>query len=88
MDTLVQLVGGYRERDKLIRLCQYVARFLAGTGQTSMGARFNTIAQEFGKCRTVLRLFDDIPMLAYTLHYGLGKKVSIKYVPKFEVNQS
>ncbi|XP_060566289.1 peroxisomal membrane protein 11C-like [Ruditapes philippinarum] len=76
MDTLVQLVGGYRERDKLIRLCQYVARFLAGTGQTNMGARLGIIAQEFGKCRTVLRLFDDIPMLAYTLHYGLGKKES------------
>jgi peroxin-11C len=88
MDSLVQLVGGYRERDKLIRLCQYVVRFLAGTGQTNMGARLSTIAQEFGKCRTVLRLFDDIPMLAYTLHYGLGKKVSMQYVPKFEVNHS
>lgn len=77
MDKLVQLVGGYRERDKLIRLCQYIARFLAGSGQTRMGVRLGTIAQEFGKCRTVLRLFDDIPMLAYTLRYGLGKKVSI-----------
>lgn len=74
MDLLVQVVGRYRERDKIIRLLQYVARFLAGSAATRMGKRLQIIATEFSKCRTVLRLFDDLPMLAYTLHYGLGRK--------------
>ncbi|KAL4219376.1 Peroxisomal biogenesis factor 11 gamma [Mactra antiquata] len=74
MDKLIQLIGGYRERDKFIRLCQYILKFVAGTGQTKLGAALGKIADELSNCRAVLRLFDDVPMLAYTLRYGLGKK--------------
>ena len=76
MERLVGVVGGYRERDKFIRLCSYTARFLAGSGQTKWGIRLTTIATELSACRTVLRLFDDVPMLAHTLRYGSGSKVS------------
>jgi len=76
MELAVKLVGDYSSRDKSIRLCSYILKVLAGAGNTKFGARIAKIASEISACRTVLRLFDDIPMLAYTLSYGLGKTVS------------
>ena len=85
MERLVGVVGGYRERDKFIRLCSYTARFLAGSGQTKWGIRLTTIATELSACRTVLRLFDDVPMLAHTLRYGSGSKVSKQHAVMYQV---
>ena len=73
--NILQIIGGYRERDKLIRLCQYVAKWLAGSGNSPWSKKLLTIAGELGACRVVLRLFDDLPMLSYTYDYGWGKKV-------------
>ena len=75
MEFAVRIVGSYRERDKLIRLLQYICRFLSGAAQTNSGKKLALIASELGSCRTVLRLFDDIPMLSHTLRYGFGSKV-------------
>ncbi|WAR10204.1 PX11C-like protein [Mya arenaria] len=75
MDTAVRLVGSYTSRDKFIRLCQYILKFLAGQQKTNAGIRLGVISSELGACRTVLRLFDDVPMFAYSLSYGLGRKV-------------
>lgn len=72
--NILQIIGGYRERDKLIRLCQYVAKWLAGSGNSPWSKKLLTIAGELGACRVVLRLFDDLPMLSYTYDYGWGKK--------------
>ncbi|XP_076977595.1 peroxisomal membrane protein 11C isoform X2 [Tamandua tetradactyla] len=36
--------------------------------------RLLALATELSRCRTVLRLFDDLAMLAYTKQYGLGAK--------------
>ncbi|XP_052813709.1 peroxisomal membrane protein 11C-like [Mya arenaria] len=74
MDTAVRLVGSYTSRDKFIRLCQYILKFLAGQQKTNAGIRLGVISSELGACRTVLRLFDDVPMFAYSLSYGLGRK--------------
>ena len=75
---VLRIIGGYRERDKMIRLCQYLSKWIAGSGNTVWSQKLMTIAAELGACRVVLRLFDDIPMLAYTYDYGWGKKVYSK----------
>lgn len=36
--------------------------------------------------RAVLRLLDDLPMLQYTIEYGLGKHVSIYIGMKLQLN--
>ena len=75
MQSALQIIGGYRERDKLIRLCQYLAKLVGGSGNSPLARKLLTIAGELGACRVVLRLFDDLPMLSFTYDYGWGKKV-------------
>lgn len=35
-----------------------------------------TFSSKMSGTRAALRLFDDLPMLKYTLEYGFGKEVS------------
>lgn len=77
MTEVLQIIGGYRERDKLIRLCQYLAKWIGGSGNTPLSRKLLTIAAELSACRIVLRLFDDLPMLVYTYDYGWGKTVGL-----------
>nr|XP_014430847.1 peroxisomal membrane protein 11C [Pelodiscus sinensis] len=39
-----------------------------------MGRRLLAVSTQLSHCRTVLRLFDDLAMLAYSCQYGLGAK--------------
>ena len=79
MRELVRVLETYRGRDKVMRLISYVCTLLGGSIQHT---RFVQVAQKFfrvsdalSECRVVLRLFDDLAMLSYTLSYGLGKQV-------------
>ncbi|XP_029469980.1 peroxisomal membrane protein 11C isoform X2 [Rhinatrema bivittatum] len=56
--------------------CQLVGGILVEkTGDKhESGKRFLAVASQLSHCRTVLRLFDDLSMFAYSTHYGLGKK--------------
>ncbi|KAK3595431.1 hypothetical protein CHS0354_003426 [Potamilus streckersoni] len=74
MEQVVNVLSTHRGRDKFIRLTSYVSTFLAGQGKTAAGQRLLAVAKEMSGCRVVLRLFDDLPMLAYSLGYGMGAK--------------
>lgn len=41
-----------------------------------LAKRLATFSSKISGARATLRLIDDIPMLQYTLEYGLGKKVN------------
>lgn len=41
-----------------------------------MGTRLLTLSSQLSRCRTVLRLFDDVAMFIYTKQYGLGAEVT------------
>lgn len=78
---LVRVLESYRGRDKIMRLISYVCTLLGGSIQHT---RFIRLAQKLFRvgdalsdCRVVLRLFDDLAMLCYTLNYGLGKQVFV-----------
>jgi Peroxisomal biogenesis factor 11 (PEX11) len=43
-----------------------------------LAGKFAIFSTKMSQTRATLRLFDDLPMLAYTLEYGMGKKVMIK----------
>nr|CAB3264784.1 peroxisomal membrane protein 11C [Phallusia mammillata] len=72
----VKLLEGYRGRDKIIRTASYVACLAGGLTESNqaLSTKFLTITAELNACRMILRLFDDMSMLAYTLSYGWGKK--------------
>ncbi|MGH0168743.1 UNVERIFIED_CONTAM: hypothetical protein FKN15_055237 [Acipenser sinensis] len=55
-----QLAGGV--------LCQKVS------GRSELGKSLLVFSAQLSQCRTVLRLFDDLSMYAYSRDYGLGAK--------------
>ncbi|XP_028259856.1 peroxisomal membrane protein 11C [Parambassis ranga] len=81
VEALVKLLESYRGRDKVIRTMCYGSQLVGGV--LSRRAGTDVSSQQLGKslllfsaqlshCRTVLRLFDDLSMLAYSCSYGLG----------------
>ena len=66
----------YSTRDKTLRLLGYGSLLLSSSPLLSANQRqgLRIISAKFSETRTVLRLMDDIPMLRYTLQYGLGSK--------------
>ena len=45
---------------------------------SDLGNRLLLFSAQLSHCRTVLRLFDDLSMLAYSRSYGLGPEVSFR----------
>ncbi|XP_041791103.1 peroxisomal membrane protein 11C [Chelmon rostratus] len=81
VESLVRLLESYRGRDKVIRTVCYGSQLVGGV--LSRKAETDVSSQRLGKslllfsaqlshCRTVLRLFDDLSMLAYSHSYGTG----------------
>ncbi|XP_041646725.1 peroxisomal membrane protein 11C [Cheilinus undulatus] len=81
VEALVRVLETYRGRDKVIRTLCYGSQLVGGA--LSRKAETEVTSQQLGKslllfsaqlshCRTVLRLFDDLSMLAYSHGYGLG----------------
>ncbi|KAL6108149.1 pex11g [Pungitius sinensis] len=81
VETLVQLLESYRGRDKVIRAACYGSQLVGGllsrksetdVPSRRLGKRLLLFSAQLSHCRTVLRLFDDLSMLAYSHSYGLG----------------
>ncbi|CAK8696055.1 peroxisomal membrane protein 11C-like [Clavelina lepadiformis] len=74
---VVTFLESYRGRDKIMRTASFAA--CLGSGLTSnsnkeLSDKLLKVMGELSACRTILRLFDDLSMLAVTLGYGTGKK--------------
>ncbi|XP_065278049.1 peroxisomal membrane protein 11C isoform X2 [Emys orbicularis] len=80
LSSLVSVLESYRGRDRVIRTlcygCQLAGGVLARKSPTEseMGRKLLAVSAQLSHCRTVLRLFDDLAMLAYSRQYGLGAK--------------
>ncbi|XP_073682134.1 peroxisomal membrane protein 11C [Garra rufa] len=77
VESFINMLESYRGRDKVIRtLCygsQLVGGVLAGKScQSSLGKSLLLFSAQLSHCRTTLRLFDDLSMLAYSSSYGFG----------------
>ncbi|XP_074524545.1 peroxisomal membrane protein 11C [Halichoeres trimaculatus] len=83
LEALVKVLETYRGRDKIIRTMCYGSQLVGGA--LSLKAETDVSSQRLGKslllfsaqlshCRTVLRLFDDLSMLAYSHSYGFGDR--------------
>ncbi|XP_047231421.1 peroxisomal membrane protein 11C [Girardinichthys multiradiatus] len=81
VESLVRVLESYRGRDKIIRTVCYGSQLVGGA--LTQKAEADASSQRLGKslllfsaqlshCRTVLRLFDDLSMLAYSHSYGFG----------------
>lgn len=78
LESLVDLLESYRGRDKVIRTVCYGSQLVGGVlsqktqGSARLGRSLLLFSAQLSQCRTVLRLFDDLSMLAYSQSYGLG----------------
>ncbi|CAI5799215.1 membrane 11C isoform X2 [Podarcis lilfordi] len=81
LGALVALLETHRGRDRAVRTlgygCQLAGGALAARShptESPLGQSLLAISAQLSHCRTVLRLFDDLSMLAYSCQYGLGPK--------------
>ncbi|CAN9500933.1 unnamed protein product [Ophioblennius macclurei] len=85
LESLVRLLESYRGRDKVIRTLCYGSQLVGGSLSRRAELNGSSSSQQLGKslllfsaqlshCRTVLRLFDDLSMLAYSHSYGFGSE--------------
>ncbi|KAM6219648.1 peroxisomal membrane protein 11C [Rhynchocyon petersi] len=78
LSGLASALESYRGRDRLIRTLGYSCQLVGGIlveqcpARVDVGMRLLAISTQLSHCRTVLRLFDDLAMFAYTKQYGLG----------------
>ncbi|KAM9244203.1 peroxisomal membrane protein 11C isoform 2-T2 [Dugong dugon] len=78
LSGLASALESYRGRDRLIRTLGYCCQLVGGVlveqcpAKSDMGTRLLALSAQLSRCRTVLRLFDDLAMFAYTKQYGLG----------------
>ncbi|XP_007951860.1 peroxisomal membrane protein 11C [Orycteropus afer afer] len=78
LSCLASALESYRGRDRLIRTLGYCCQLVGGIlveqcpAQSDVGMRLLALSTQLSHCRTVLRLFDDLAMFAYTKQYGLG----------------
>ncbi|XP_061457344.1 peroxisomal membrane protein 11C isoform X2 [Rhineura floridana] len=79
LSGLVSGLETYRGRDLVVRTlcygCQLAGGALAARShptESSLGRSLLAVSAQLSHCRTVLRLFDDLSMLAYSHQYGLG----------------
>ncbi|XP_018523015.1 LOW QUALITY PROTEIN: peroxisomal membrane protein 11C [Lates calcarifer] len=81
VESLVQLLESYRGRDKIIRTICFGSQLVGGVlsrkaeadaSSNQLGKSLLLFSAQLSQCRTVLRLFDDLSMLAYSHSYGFG----------------
>ncbi|XP_034035955.1 peroxisomal membrane protein 11C [Thalassophryne amazonica] len=80
VDSVVSVLESYRGRDKVIRTLCYGSQLVGGIlsqkpeeeESSQFGRSLLLFSGQLSHCRTVLRLFDDLSMLAYSFSYGLG----------------
>uniref|UniRef100_A0A1B6MGK4 Peroxisomal membrane protein 11C n=1 Tax=Graphocephala atropunctata TaxID=36148 RepID=A0A1B6MGK4_9HEMI len=77
LKTLSIMLESHNDRDKVLRLLCYTFKLIGGI---TKDGKYSKLSDELSECRTTLRLLDDIPMLIYSLSYGLGKKEPDTYM--------
>ncbi|KAK7084831.1 Peroxisomal biogenesis factor 11 gamma [Halocaridina rubra] len=74
LQDIVSVLETYRGREKTMRTIQYGLLFATPLASRNVKAAFEVISSQLGLSRVVLRLFDDLPMLQFSLSCGIGKK--------------
>lgn len=64
------LLQTYSGRDKIVRTAGYTAMLLSAAVKGKTGQKLTIFARQLSSARTILRLFDDIPMWRITRNWG------------------
>ncbi|XP_037799073.1 peroxisomal membrane protein 11C-like isoform X1 [Penaeus monodon] len=74
LQSFVKVLESYRGREKTMRTLQYGLLLISPLASERVGESFKILSSQLGMTRVVLRLFDDLPMLQYSLSTGTGHK--------------
>ncbi|GFW57870.1 peroxisomal membrane protein 11C [Trichonephila clavipes] len=74
INSIIELLNSHRGRDSIIRTASYLSLYLSSYARGNTSRKLKTISEELSYCRLIMRLFDDFPMLHFTLNYGLGSQ--------------
>ena len=78
LSAVSSFLENHYSRDKVFRTAQFSALLLSGLSQQRLpvlSEKLVRIYQQFSHVRLVLRLADDLPMLAYTLKSAFARDV-------------
>ncbi|XP_069949547.1 peroxisomal membrane protein 11C-like isoform X3 [Cherax quadricarinatus] len=67
LEDIVSVLETYRGREKTMRTLQYGLLFVTPLAKQNVRVALETISSQIGTARLILRLFDDLPMLQYSL---------------------
>lgn len=67
LQDIVSVLETYRGREKSMRTLQYGLLFITPLANENVRAALQTLSSQLGTTRVILRLFDDLPMLQYSL---------------------
>lgn len=76
-------LDNHSKRDTVVRTVQFSALFLGGVSKSRcplLSEKLMKVCSEFSHARLILRMIDDIPMLAYTLKCFLSREVSTNVI--------
>ncbi|XP_058059387.1 peroxisomal membrane protein 11C-like [Anopheles bellator] len=77
LTEICEMLDGYTGRDKIIRMLCYTTKLGSGLyaqKDPQLARKLAIFSTKMSETRATLRLFDDLPMLAYSLSYGYGNK--------------
>ncbi|XP_049530259.1 peroxisomal membrane protein 11C-like [Anopheles darlingi] len=77
LNEVCDMLDGYTGRDKIIRTLCYTTKLASGLyaqKDPEWAKKLAIFSSKMSQTRATLRLFDDLPMLAYSLSYGTGSK--------------
>ena len=78
--SVANFLENHSRRDKVFRTVQFGSLLLGTLSRNrwpSVSEKLIKVCHEFSHARLILRMIDDIPMLAYTLKCYLSREVSI-----------
>lgn len=74
MDSTVTMLESYRGRDKIIRTLYYGLHFASGFSGNKGVEKIDVLSRALSGTRVILRMFDDLSMLKWTMSYGFGRQ--------------
>jgi len=75
MEPAVAILESYRGREIVIRTLYYGLKFASGFSVGDSLRKIDAAVRALSDAQVVLRMFDDLSMLQWTLSYGLGRQV-------------
>lgn len=83
LQDIVTVLETYRGREKTMRTVQYGLLFVTPLAKENVRKALQTVSSQLGVARVILRLFDDLPMLQYSLsciRNSKGKDRILRYL--------